>query len=150
MLSQDFKEFIESLNTRDVRYLIIGGYALAFHGHPRYTKDLDVWIEPTVDNARRLIEALKDFGFESLELTEQDFIVAGQIVQLGYPPNRIDILTTADGVDFQNCYRNRVTIEMTGTRIDFIDVEGLVKNKSSTGRQQDLADLQLLEDADKD
>jgi hypothetical protein len=150
VLSQDFKEFIESLNARDVRYLIIGGYALAFHGHPRYTKDLDVWIETTDENAGRLIQALKDFGFGSLELTEKDFTVEGPIFQFGYPPNRIDILTKADGVDFQSCYQTRVTADVAGTRIAVIDVEGLKKNKASTGRKQDLADLELLEDADKD
>jgi hypothetical protein len=145
MLSQDFKEFLQSLNANDVRYLVIGGYAVAFHGHPRYTKDLDVWIEMTTKNASKVIEALKQFGFGSLGLTTADFVVPDQIIQLGYPPNRIDILTTAPGVDFETCYKRRITSEIDGVSIEFIDIESLKQNKKAAGRYQDLADIENLE-----
>jgi hypothetical protein len=94
MLSKDFKEFIELLNGHKVRYLVVGGYAVAFHGHPRYTKDLDVWIELSSENADKVIKALEDFGFGSMGLKSEDFLESDQIIQLGYPPNRIDILAS--------------------------------------------------------
>jgi hypothetical protein len=93
MLNQDFKEFIQSLNDNQVRYLVIGGYAVALHGYPRYTKDIDIWIEMTLENAAKLIQALQQFGFGSLGLTSEDFLAPDQVIQLGYPPNRIDLIT---------------------------------------------------------
>jgi hypothetical protein len=101
MLDQDFKEFIGLLNDNDVRYLVVGGYAVAFHGHPRYTKDMDIWVELEPTNAQKIIAALKQFGFGSLDLKPDDFLVADQIVQLGYPPNRIDLITTLVAVEFE-------------------------------------------------
>lgn len=95
LLSQDFKEFLQSLNDNDVKYLIIGGYAVAFHGHPRYTKDIDIWLSAEKSNIANLLKALEDFGFASLELTSNDFADPEQIIQLGYPPNRIDLLRPA-------------------------------------------------------
>jgi len=145
MLSKDFKEFIELLNENNVRYLVVGGYAVAFHGHPRYTKDLDIWVELSPDNANKIIDALKKFGFGSLGLKPNDFLESDQIIQLGYPPNRIDILTTLEGLNFEDCYKARVEIEIQGLRIDFIDIENLRKNKRATGRSQDLADAENLE-----
>lgn len=145
MLNQDFKEFIESLNANHVRYLVVGGYAVALHGHPRYTKDIDIWIEMSPDNASNMVKALEQFGFGSLDLKEADFLVADQIIQLGYPPNRIDLFTTLPGVDFAECYPSRVEIEIDGVRVNFIDVENLRKSKKASGRYQDLADLENLE-----
>lgn len=145
MLSKDFKEFIELLNENNVRYLVVGGYAVAFHGHPRYTKDLDIWVELSPDNANKIIDALKKFGFGSLGLKPNDFLESDQIIQLGYPPNRIDILTTLEGLNFEDCYKSRVEIEIQGLHIDFIDIENLRKNKRATGRSQDLADAENLE-----
>ena len=145
MLNQDFKEFVESLNENDVRYLIVGGYAVAAHGRPRYTKDLDVWIEASQKNAERLILALEQFGFGSLGLKATDFLIPEQIVQLGYPPNRIDILTTLEGVDFEPCYASRVSLEIENVVVHFIDLENLKRNKRSVGRLQDLADLENLQ-----
>lgn len=98
MLNQDWSEFIGLLNKHRVRYLVVGGLAVAFHGHPRYTKDIDIWIEATPTNAKRLIQALTEFGFGSLDLQVPDFIAPDQIIQLGYPPSRIDILTSASAV----------------------------------------------------
>ncbi len=144
MLSKDFKEFIRLLNEHNVKYLVVGGYAVAFHGHPRYTKDLDIWIESSIDNATNLLKALDQFGFGSLGLSLQDFLAPDQIIQLGYPPNRIDILTTAAGVDFETCYHSRVSTTIDETQVEFIDIENLKMNKLSTGRSQDLADTENL------
>ena len=145
MLNQDFKEFIQSLNDNHVRYLVVGGYAVAFHGHPRYTKDIDIWIERTPRNASQVVKALDQFGFGSLGLKEADFLVPDQIIQLGYPPNRIDLLTTLSGVDFEDSYSSRVEIEVDDVLVNFIDLENLKKNKKASGRHQDLADLENLE-----
>jgi predicted nucleotidyltransferase len=145
MFSPDLREFIQSLDTHAVRYLIIGGYAVAFHGEPRYTKDLDVWVELNPENAVRLVAALDEFGFGSLNLRAEDFLVPDQIIQLGYPPNRIDLLVSLMGVDFATCYAARVEIVMDGVAVNFIDLENLKKNKLATGRLQDLADLERLQ-----
>lgn len=145
MLNQDFKEFIISLNENLVRYLVIGGYAVALHGYPRYTKDIDIWIEPTPENAANMVKALEQFGFGSLGLKAEDFLVPDQIIQLGYPPNRIDLLTTAAGVDFETCYASRVVVEVDGVSVNFIDLANLKKNKKAVGRLQDLADLENLQ-----
>jgi hypothetical protein len=145
MFSQDFKEFIASLNANKVRYLIVGGYAVAFHGHPRYTKDLDVWIDRSPQNAARIVKALERFGFGSLDLKADDFLVPDQIIQLGLPPNRIDVLTTLAGVDFRSCYAARVKAKIGGMTANFIDLKNLKKNKEAVGRTQDLADLENLE-----
>jgi hypothetical protein len=145
MLSRDFKEFIELLNEHNVRYLVVGGYAVALHGHPRYTKDLDVWIELSPENADNILKALEKFGFGSLDLKSGDFLEGDRIIQLGYPPNRIDILTSLTDLKFEDCYKARVYVEIQGLYINFIDIENLKKNKRATGRPQDLADAQNLE-----
>jgi predicted nucleotidyltransferase len=145
VLNQDFKEFIQSLNDNGVRYLVIGGYAVAFHGHPRYTKDMDVWVGMDAENATNIVKALVQFGFASLGLQASDFTAPDQIIQLGYPPNRIDVITTASGVDFDACYASRVQEEIDGIQVNFIDLESLKRNKKAVGRHQDLADIESLE-----
>ena len=145
MLNPDFKEFIESLNDNGVRYLVVGGYAVAFHGHPRYTKDIDIWIEMTPENAAKVVNALDQFGFGSLGLKEADFLVPDQIIQLGYPPNRIDLMSTLPGVDFSTCYSSRIQIEVDEVPVNFINLDNLKKNKKASSRHQDLADLENLE-----
>jgi predicted nucleotidyltransferase len=145
VLNPDFKEFIKSLNDNNVRYLVVGGYAVALHGYPRYTKDMDVWVEMTQENAARIVKALDQFGFGSLNLKESDFTEPDQIIQLGYPPRRIDILATLPGVEFSECYPSHTTVDMEGVSVNFIDLENLKKNKKATGRHQDLADLENLE-----
>ena len=144
MLNQDFKEFIQFLNDNQVRYLIVGGYAVALHGHPRYTKDIDIWIEMSPENADNLLKALEQFGFGSLGLKPEDFLEPNQIIQLGYPPNRIDLLTTIDGVNFENCYPLKLEIVIDNIVANFIDLDNLKKNKTASGRLQDLADLENL------
>lgn len=145
MLNQDFREFIQSLNGNHVRYLVIGGYAVALHGYPRYTKDIDIWIEMSPDNAAWMVKALEQFGFGSLGLQAADFLVPDQIIQLGYPPNRIDLITTPPGVDFETCYASRVEVVIDDVTVNFIDLENLKKNKQAAGRLQDLADLENLQ-----
>lgn len=145
MLNQDFKEFIQSLNDNSVRYLVVGGYAVALHGHPRYTKDIDIWIEMSPENAANVIGALEQFGFTSLGLRETDFLTPGQVIQLGQPPSRIDLLCSVSGVDFATCHASRVTVEIEGVPVDFIGLDDLRKNKAASGRYQDLADLENLE-----
>jgi len=145
VLNQDFREFIQSLNDNRVRYLVVGGYAVALHGHPRYTKDIDIWIEMSPENAANIINALEQFGFTSLGLRETDFLTTGQVIQLGQPPNRIDLLCSVSGVDFDACHESRVTVEIDGVYVNFIGLEDLRKNKAASGRHQDLADLENLE-----
>ncbi|MEW6285628.1 MAG: DUF6036 family nucleotidyltransferase [Chloroflexota bacterium] len=145
MLNQDFKEFIQSLNDNGVRYLVVGGYAVALHGYPRYTKDIDIWVEMTPENASNIIKALEQFGFGSLGVKESDFITPDQMLQLGHPPRRIDILTTLPGVEFSECYASRIIVDVEGIPVNFIDLENLKKNKKATGRYQDLADLENLD-----
>jgi hypothetical protein len=145
VLNKDFREFIKSLNDNQVRYLVVGGYAVALHGYPRYTKDLDIWIEMSHANAEHAIKALVQFGFASLGLKESDFLVPDQIIQLGYAPNRIDLISTLPGVEFDGCYGSRVDVDLEGVTVHFIDLINLKKNKKATGRLQDLADLEKLE-----
>jgi hypothetical protein len=111
----------------------------------RYTKGIDIWIDLSPDNSERIIDAISQFGFASLDLNKEDFLEADVIIQLGYPPNRIDILTTLTGVDFEDCYSSRTLVEIDGETISFIDLENLKKNKASTGRSQDNADLENLQ-----
>jgi len=145
VLNQDFKEFIQSLNDNGVRYLVIGGYAVALHGYPRYTKDIDIWIQMTPRNAKKMVAALDQFGLGSLGLKAADFLVPDQIVQLGYPPSRIDLITTPPGIDFNTCYASRVETMIDNVTVNFIDLENLKKSKRAAGRLQDLADLENLQ-----
>jgi hypothetical protein len=144
-LDPDFKEFIECCIAREVRFLIVGGYAVAAHGHPRFTKDLDVWVWLDPGNAAQLVEALSDFGFGSVGLSAADFAEAGTMVQLGYAPKRIDLLTSIDGVEFEDCFASRVIVDIEGVNVPFIDVGHLIVNTRASGRPQDLADVAALE-----
>ena len=144
MFSQDFKEFVELLIKNKAEYLIVGGYAVGIHGHPRYTGDLDVWLNPTPVNAKKILDCVNEFGFSSYGLTESDFVKAGNVVQLGYPPIRIDLLTEIDGVTFENCYENRKKVEIEGIKVNFIGYNDLLMNKKVSGRLRDLDDLENL------
>ncbi len=145
MLNKDFKEFIKYLNENKVKYLIVGGYAVALHGYPRYTKDMGVWIEMSNENAANMIKALNQFGFDSSGLKKSDFLEPNQFIQLGYPPNRIDIINSLSGVDFESCYSSKVVTMVDDIEVNFIDLENLKKNKKASGRFQDLADVENLE-----
>ncbi len=145
-LNRDFKEFLELLNKHEVKYLVVGGYSVAIHGHPRYTKDIDIWILTSAKNASSMINALNEFGFGSLELSAKDFKAPGYVVQLGNAPARIDILTSLTGVEFDNCWDNRVEVEEEGLVYSVISLKDLRINKMALGRNQDLADLEQLGD----
>ncbi len=146
-LNKDFKEFIELLNKNKVKYLIVGGYAVAFHGYPRYTRDPDIWLRINNQNAENIIKTLHEFGFNLPEIVSEDFLKKDNIIQLGYPPNRIDLLTEVTGLVFDECYSCKVVVVIDGVKLYFIDIVNLRVNKKSTGRSQDLADLENLEDA---
>ncbi len=148
MLNKDFREFVELLGSAGVEYLVVGGYALAAHGHPRYTGDLDIWIRSTPANVDRLLQALSRFGFGSLGLKRDDFLQPDAVVQLGYPPSRIDLLTVLSGVDFDACYPNRVEMTIAGVLLPFIGLEEFRANKRASGRAKDIADLESLDGKD--
>ena len=144
MLSNEFKEFARLLNDQNVEYLLVGGYAVVFYGYVRFTGDIDFWIHPTKKNASRVVEVLSKFGFGSLDLSIDDFTKDDQIIQLGYPPNRIDIITSVTGLTFSDCYPKRVSFTIEGVDIQTISLEDLKKNKKASGRYKDLDDLENL------
>lgn len=143
-IQTDFKEWLASLNNNGVNYLIAGAYALAHHGVPRATGDLDIYVEPTPENARRLMKALDQFGFGSLGIKEDDFVKPEHVIQLGMPPVRIDLLTSLSGIEWAFAWRNKVKGAYGGVPAHFLGRETLVTNKRATGRTQDLADLEAL------
>jgi hypothetical protein len=145
VLDKDFKEFIESLNANKVKYLIVGGYAVALHGYPRYTKDLDIWLLVSSENAESVLKALDQFGMGNIGLKQEDFLNPESLIQIGYPPNRIDLVMSCDGVDFESCYSSRIEYLSDNIKMNFIDLENLRKNKKKSGRPQDLADLDNLQ-----
>ncbi len=145
-LSHDFSEFIGYFVARDVRFLVVGGYAMAAHGHPRYTKDLDVWIRADPDNGERILLALDDFGFGDVGLTQLDFLGDDTVVQLGREPQRIDLLTFISGVEFDEAWANHVELEISGLAVPVIGRADLRRNKLATGRLRDLADAEDLPD----
>ncbi len=143
-LNQDFYEFFASLIKHEVRFLVVGGYAMAAHGHPRFTKDLDVWVWMDPKNAAAAVVALDDFGFGSLGLSSEDFTEPDTVVQLGYPPQRIDLLTTPSGVAFEDCWPGRLEIRIRDLNIPVLGLHGLIANKLASGRDQDLLDVASL------
>jgi hypothetical protein len=143
-MDKDFKEFIELLRSNAVDFLIVGAHALAAHGRPRYTGDIDIWVRPERDNLARLIAALEAFGFASLGVSVEDFLVPEAMVQLCYPPARIDLLTAIDGVSFDECFAAHVETTVAGTTLPIISIEHLIRNKLATGRSKDLADVESL------
>ena len=147
MLNPDFKEFAELLNAHRVDYLLVGGYALAAHGHPRYTGDIDFWVRLAADIIDRLLRVLDAFGFGSLGLKPGDF-AADTVVQLGQPPRRIDLLTSIDGVDFDACWSRREHVTHGSLTLNLIGLNDFKANKRATGRLKDLVDLQAIEAPD--
>jgi hypothetical protein len=123
---------------------VVGGYAVGYWGHVRFTGDLDIWLKPTGDNAIKILAAIKDFGFGSLNLQERDFTTIGNVIQLGFPPLRIDLLNDIDGVTFDECYKNKVVENWDGFVYKFISYNDLLANKKSSGRNKDLDDLDNL------
>ena len=154
MLNKDFKEFIESLHStarsNAVEFLVVGAYALAAHGRLRYTSNLDIWVRPEPDNFARLIKALDAFGFAALGVSAEDFMAPEAMVQLGYPPARIDLLTSIDGVTFDNCFAHRLDVMIGGTLLPVISIDDLIRNKLATGRAKDLVDVDSLRCPDRE
>ncbi|RXF71384.1 hypothetical protein EKH83_04805 [Arcticibacter tournemirensis] len=124
--------------------MVVGAHALAFHGRPRHTGDLDIWIKPSIFNAEKMINVIDDFGFSSLGLVKEDFLKDNYVTQLGYPPLRIDILNSISGVDFDEAYKNRINGEIDDLNISFINIDDFIKNKQATGREKDLGDINAL------
>jgi phage replication-related protein YjqB (UPF0714/DUF867 family) len=140
----DFKEFLRLLANHGVEYLLIGGYAVAYHGYPRATVDMDIWIAVNQQNAHKLVAVLKDFGFDTSDLSPELFLKEGNIVRMGVQPMRIEIMTSATGVDFDECYKTRVVDELDGVTTNIIDLDHLKINKKAFGRYKDLADIENL------
>ncbi len=148
-LQKEFKELFASLNARRVEYLVVGAYAMAFHGIPRFTGDLDVFVRPTPQNAKRLLAALEDFGFGSLGLTADDFSQPDRVVQLGVAPIRIDLLTSLSGVSWEEAVSHKRRVLYGGISVPVIGIQEMIANKRAVGRTKDLADIELLEVAAK-
>lgn len=144
-LGKDFRELLELLNRHQVRYLAVGGFAVAVHGRPRYTKDLDLWLEVSSDNAARVIAVLDEFGLGSLGLSVEDFLDPDVVIQLGYEPNRVDFLTKLTGVEFSDAYPKRASTRVGDLEVPVLDRESLMANKRALGRPHDLDDTKGLE-----
>jgi len=142
---RDFKELLESFNAIEVEYVVVGGYALAHHGAPRYTRDIDLYVRPTEANSHRIMAALDAFGFGQVGLTAEDFQKPGQVVQLGYPPVRIDLITSIEGVSWGQVAGGKVMGEYGGEPVPFIGRAEFIANKKAAGRLQDLADAERIE-----
>lgn len=148
MLNRNFKEFVELLEARGVKYLIVGGYAVGFHGHPRYTGDLDIFIAVSQENAEKMVEVFAAFGFPN-STAVQDFLEKDTNVAIGEPPQRIHILTGIAAVSFEECYRDRVYLNTEGLAIPFIGLDALLKSKDKLKREQDILDAKRLRDLKK-
>ena len=143
-LPPDFKEFLKLLNAYKVRYLLIGGYAVGYHGYARATEDMDIWVAIHPDNARNLVSALEAFGFNQPDLKPELFLDKQKIIRMGVPPIRLEITTAISGVEFDECYNARIVDEVDGIEVNLIDLANLKKNKKASGRAKDLADLEKL------
>ena len=144
-LNNDFADFLRLLNERNVRYIVVGGYAVAYHGYPRYTGDLDVFVEASSENAARLVEVYGEFGFDRSALKPAMFIVPDNVVRIGHEPVRLEVLTSITGVAFADAYVRRIEVEVNGLSVPFISLVDLIKNKLATGRGKDRVDAETLQ-----
>jgi hypothetical protein len=143
-LSKDLREFLQYLNENGVEYLVVGAWAVGWHGYPRFTGDLDILVRATPPNADRVLRSIADFGFGNVGIDAQDFANPDQVIQLGVQPNRIDIVTAITGVTFEEAWQTRVAGDLDGIPVAFIGREALIRNKESTGRAKDLGDAEEL------
>lgn len=143
-VEKDFEELLELLNKHKVRYCIVGAFAVGFYGYPRYTKDMDIFVEPSLKNGQRILKALTEFGFGSFKLIPQDFAKKGTIIQLGYEPVRVDLVTSIKGCNFNRVWKNRKRGKYGKQKVFFIGLQDLIKNKRLVARYQDRVDLKLL------
>lgn len=146
LLTDDFKEFLRSLNAAGVEYLVVGGYAVGLHGYPRATADLDIWVRPTPPNAAKVLQVTREFGFDAPTLRAALFTNPDSIVRFGVPPFRIEIMTTIDGVEFPGCYERAIRFEVGGLAVPVISLADLKINTRAAGRHKDLDDLENLPD----
>ena len=144
MLNEDYREILQSLLKRDVRFLVVGAYAMAAQGYPRSTGDIDIWVEPSQENSRKVYGALAKFGAPLKNITQETFAQKDLIFQMGVQPRRIDIITCIDGVDFDRAYSNREMILANGLKIPFLSSKDIIKNKQATGREKDRLDVKYL------
>jgi len=143
-MNSDFKDLLKAFNDAGVRYLVVGGWAYIEHVEPRYTKDLDVWIERSPENAQTVLAALKEFGAPLKDLSIDDLTDAGTFYQIGLPPSRIDIITQLEEMDFADCWERRKSVQLGDLLIEYISAADLLINKERTGRLQDRADVEHL------
>jgi hypothetical protein len=143
-LNPDFLDFITLLEKKSVEYLVVGGYAVGFHGFPRYTGDIDFFVAVSETNARRLMEVFQEFGFGEIGIEKQDFLKPSFIIEIGREPRKIQVLTGIDGVTFDECRHTAVECDYLGRKMRFIGLEELVRNKKASGRNKDLIDVQEL------
>lgn len=143
-IPRDFREFIGLLNSRRVRYLVVGGYAVAYHGYPRTTDDIDIFIELSRRNATAMAEVFRRFGFEAGQIRPEFFMDKGEVVRLGREPLKLEILNDISGVEFAECYERRVRARIGDLRVNFIDLPDLIRNKRASGRDKDRMDLKNL------
>lgn len=143
-LQSDLSEFIALLNSGRVEYVVVGGHAVAFHGHPRLTGDIDFFVRATPENADRLLAVLAEFGFGEMGLTKGELTVPDKVVQLGRPPNRIDLLTSISGVTFDEAWKTRAEGQLGEHVVPFIGMEALIRNKRASNRAKDQLDVTTL------
>ncbi len=144
MLNEDYKEMLQILLNNEVKFLVVGAYAMGAYGYPRATGDFDIWAEASPDNSRKIYKSLSEFGASLSDITKDTFTKKGIIFQIGVAPRRIDIITHIDGVNFHEAYKSRKSIEIENLSIPFISKENLIKNKQSTGREKDRLDANYL------
>lgn len=143
-VEKDYEELLKLFNKHKAKYCIIGAYAVAFYAKPRYTKDMDILVEPSIKNGQKIVNALNEFGFKSLNLSEKDFSLRGKIIQLGYEPVRVDIITSIQGCTFKQAWKNKALGTYGKEKVHFIGINELIKNKEISKRKQDQVDLDIL------
>ena len=144
-LANDFKEFLRLLNSNNVEYLLVGGYAVSIHGYPRATGDLEIWVRESAENAERLVIVIREFGFGFTNPEQRWFLEDDRIIRMGHPPVRIEVLTDISGVEFDGCYRRAETTVIDGVPARVIGRQDLLRNKRASGRHKDLHDVDQLE-----
>lgn len=145
MLNEDYKDILHALSDEKVRFILVGAYALAAHGYPRATMDIDIWVMPSPDNADAVLRALRRFGASLQNLTKEDLQKDGTIFQIGVSPRRIDIITSASGLQFEPVYQNSIPVNIEGIEVRIPPIDDLIVNKKATGRTKDAADVEVLE-----
>jgi hypothetical protein len=145
MLNEDYRDMLQALSDEKARFILVGAYALAAHGFVRATMDIDIWVMPSPDNADAVLRAVLRFGAPLHNLTKEDLQKDGTIFQIGIAPRRIDIITAASGLKFEDAYKNSIPINLDGIEVHILSIEDMIQNKKSTGRTKDLADAEALE-----